>query len=203
MVLPFLMRGTVGRASRIVPGSQNYSSPGTYSFIVPEHHALTIDIRGGGGGGGGALGMVEVAPRDGTDGSSGGYSRFLGAGLDIFAYGGGGGGRQYMSGQSVAGGGAGAAGVAYGGTSNISGGGGGGGAGGWNYITVGGIYRYGGAGGAGGRATRVINRGVILPKTVISIVVGGPGAPGANGANDGATSAPGWGGGGGVYLSWS
>lgn len=42
--------------SPVTPGSQTYSSPGSFSFTVPLYSVLTVTIRGGAGGGAGETG---------------------------------------------------------------------------------------------------------------------------------------------------
>ena len=82
-------------------GSQTYSTPGTFTFTVPDYKTLTVEVWGGGGGGQGA--------RQIADPTAGGSSSF--------------------NGTVVAGGGAsgdtGTGGTASGGTTNTSGGQGG------------------------------------------------------------------------------
>jgi hypothetical protein len=100
-----------------VPGSVSYSSPGTYSLIIPEYNTLFVDVYGAGGGGGGAAyyydqynwatggvgpgqgvgGANGTAPGfiyyEGQPGSGGGYSQFWNpaSGYAPTAYGGAGG----------------------------------------------------------------------------------------------------------------
>lgn len=70
--------------SPVTPGSQTYSSPGSFSFTVPLYSVLTVTIRGGAGGGAGQGGNRT----DGGNGGWGGDSLFGGYGT---GYGGGGG----------------------------------------------------------------------------------------------------------------
>lgn len=45
----------------VTAGSQTYSTAGTYSFAVPCHNTLTVEVWGGGGGGGGCLNIAGGA----------------------------------------------------------------------------------------------------------------------------------------------
>ena len=80
-------------ASCVTPGSQNYTTAGTYSFTVPAYTTLTVQVWGGGGGGGAGSGFRNA--RTGCmvgvnlDGGVGGQSSWNST---LFANGGNGGG---------------------------------------------------------------------------------------------------------------
>ena len=60
MTFPFpilLMKGPV------FPGSQSFTTPGTFQFQVPEYNTLTATVRGGGGQGFGLGAGYNGAPR--------------------------------------------------------------------------------------------------------------------------------------------
>lgn len=183
-------RGTV----KVVPGSQAFTAPGTYTFIVPPYTSLTADARGAGGGGGGSRYTGYYI----YQGDPGNYSYFAAPTGTVIGYGGSGGSGSNWS--PPVGGVQGAHGMASGGDSNITGGGSPGGQG--SIITIGGGSLYGGPGGYGGRAVKTWGLGQLTPGTAITVVVGAGGAAspcepvaiaqyntaGANGA---------------VYISWS
>lgn len=178
-------------AQKVVPGSVSYTTPGTYSFIVPTYTSLTADVRGAGGGGAGSRYTGYWI----YYGGNGGASSFGGS-----VVGNGGSGGSGSNWSPPVGGVQGAHGGASGGDSNITGGGSPGGQG--SIITIGGGSLYGGPGGYGGRAVRTYALGQLTPGAAITIVVGTGGAAsecepvaiaqyntaGANGA---------------VHLSWS
>lgn len=197
----------VSTAPIVTPGSSNYTSPGTYSFIVPNFNSLSVDVRGAGGGGGGVEifdGDFGVVAHAGSNGTAGGQSYFG----SVIGNGGGGGtkgnGTVYtFSGNpwSFSDGSAGAAGTASGGTTNTTGGGSSGGAG-----AVEGTYSAGacngGPGGAGGRSLRTYTIGELTVGASITVVVGTRGSPGVmDPALNG--SQAGYGAHGAVYISWS
>lgn len=162
-------------------GYVEYTSPGSYTFTIPAHASITVDVRGGGGGGGGMSG----------DGGNGGNSQFSSA------VGGGGGG-----GPRAGVGGTGASGGASGGDSNITGGGNPGGVGAWDqtFDKYGSYDVLGGDGGPGGRAVKTWAAGVFGVGGQITVVVGGGGGPGGGvGSVRGAAA----GSGGYVSISWS
>lgn len=84
----------------VTPGSTTYSTAGSYSFVVPCHNNLTIQVWGGGGGGGGYYNGSAVF--GGTGGTSnwdsgslsatGGTGGRCGFGANTFTYAGGTGG---------------------------------------------------------------------------------------------------------------
>jgi hypothetical protein len=176
----------------VVPGSESFTTPGTYQFTVPEYNALTVTVRGGGGQGFG------LAP-----GYNGGNSSFNG---NVIAYGGqaatealgagggaSGGDQNYTGGpggssQPLAGGagGAGANGGGAGGTGNAGAGNapGGGGAGSVIFFT-------GMPGGGGGGCAVKTYHGELSVGAQITVVVGdggnlvtGAGGRGARGQVD-------------------
>lgn len=197
-------------AWNVVPGSQDFSSSGT--FVVPAYNTLTVYVAGGGGGGGSGYYSGSVA------GAAGGASSFNGT---IFANGGGGGG----AGGMLAGSYGGAGGTASGGNvSNTPGNAGtsacnattggsspAGGAGGWtgptySHGTAGGApggggaagcnnLGYGGGGGGGGLAVHTYTAGQLSGNITVVVGSGGAGAQwsyyGGNGGN------------GGVYIEWN
>lgn len=149
------------------PGSQTYSTPGTYTFTVPNYAGnLNVTVNGGGGGGGG----VGNAP-----GGAGGDSNFGGT---VVAHGGGGGGESLIpsTGATV-----GSPGTASGGNvSNTTGGGASGGTGGVNSTdTRGNPY---GHGGSGGKAVSAYSSGSL--SNTFTVIVG-PGGKGTNGGSPG------------------
>lgn len=188
----------------IAPGSQNFTTAGSFSFTVPTpcYNTLTVKVWGGGGGGGGAGGSAC------TNGSAGGQSKFNNA---LIANGGAGGLKScFASGANLAGG---AGGTASGGSTNTTGGAGtsrstatgpgtkggnapgGGGAGGNGSSTFGGgaasngTAQGGGGGGAaslygatgggsGGYSTKVYVTGDLTPGASLPVVVGAGGANG-------------------------
>lgn len=65
-------------SSCVTPGSRVYSTPGTYTFTVPAHNTMTVELWGGGGGGvGSADGSATQAPNP-VGGANGGASRWAG-----------------------------------------------------------------------------------------------------------------------------
>lgn len=102
-----------------VAGSQTYSTPGTYSWIVLPYQNLTADVRGAGGGGGGGS-TAYIGWYTGSNGTAGAQSSFG----SVIGYGGAGGGVQPNASGTAAGG------TATGGDTNTTGGGAAGGAGG-------------------------------------------------------------------------
>lgn len=180
-------------AVKVVPGSASYTTPGTYTFIVPPYTTLTADVRGAGGGGAGSryTGYYIYYGDPGT------VSYFNAPTGNVVGNGGSGGSGSNWN--PPVGGVQGAHGTASGGDSNITGGGSPGGQG--SIITLQGSL-YGGPGGYGGRAVKSWSLGQLAPGTAITVVVGAGGAAspcepvgitqyntaGANGA---------------VYLSWS
>lgn len=64
-------------AEVVSPGSQNYTSVGTFYFTVPNYNTLTVDCRGAGGGGsGGVVSGVTGGTYTGSPGTGGGVGRF-------------------------------------------------------------------------------------------------------------------------------
>lgn len=76
--------GSATVSSCVVPGSQDYTSAGTYTFNVPAFNTLIVDVWGAGGGGGGYYGYNGYSPS--AYSTSGGNSSFN---ANIIAYGGG------------------------------------------------------------------------------------------------------------------
>jgi hypothetical protein len=162
----------------VTPGSAAYTSPGSYSIVIPNYNSFTVDVRGSGGGGGG-----NAYVRGGGNASSGNYSYFNPATGIVIGYGGGGGtmGYGYVddSGtlQSVLGT-PGAPGSASGGDGNYTGGGAAGGLG----ADQGDPYFQGGNGGYGGRAVKTYYYGGgLAPGATVGIYVSPGGASGGGG----------------------
>lgn len=195
-------------AWNVVPGSQDFSSSGT--FNVPAYNTLTVQVWGAGGGGGGwRYGAYSYA------GNPGGASSFN---SDIIANGGGGG---FSAG--------GAGGTASGGTTNTVGGTGivgtmgncnsgvggaspNGGAGGATAGASGGAPGGGGAsgcyinfmlsgGGGGGYSSKTYTAGQL--SGTVTVVVGAGGVGGGEAGAAGWPSLGGTGGNGRVYISWN
>lgn len=191
MTFPFpilLMKGPV------FPGSQLFTTPGTFQFQVPEYNTLTVTVRGGGGQGfglgagynggnssfnGDVIGEGGHAPVDASAGGAGGN----GIGGDQNFTGGTGGGAQALIGGS---GGNGANGGGAGGSGNSAAGQapGGGGSGG-------NIMGAGMPGGGGGGCAVKTYHGELPPGAIITVVVGdggnlavGAGGRGARGQVD-------------------
>ena len=144
----------------VTVGNKAFLDPGTYQFVVPAFHAITVSVSGGsGGGGGGYYGSA------GTAGSSSNFGNVL------IGNGGGGGGTVY----GFSAGASGTGGSATGGATNTVGGGVAGGTGG----SIGYGDR-GGTGGAGGLAQTTYNPMQLKPGTVVTVVVGPGGVGGIN-----------------------
>jgi hypothetical protein len=184
----------VTAGSCVTPGSQTYSTAGTYSFTIPNYNSLTVRVWGAGGGGGftGDDGNAGGVSRAGTvTANGGGAGRSSGAGgAGGTASGGttnttgdaGGPGRE--GGSSPNGGSGGAAGS--GGTASTcvgaphhGGAPGGGGAAGCMQTKGGGAVS-GGGGGGGGYSTRTYTAGDLTPGVNLSITVGTGGAAAAS-----------------------
>ncbi len=188
-------------------GSQTYSTPGSYSFVVPAYGTLTVTVRGAGGGGGGQAQLTNLTAFPGNPGSAGGNSSFSG----VIGYGGAGGtggnGTINQTSCSSYPGSAGAPGGAAGGSSNTTGAGAAGGSGGsyWVCFFQGAVSVVGpgGPGGAGGQATRSYTFGQLNPGASVTVVVGTGGAGGYSNNNGytGGTGASGSNGS--VAVSWT
>lgn len=170
------------------PGSATYTSPGTYTLIVPKYRdGFTVQIGGGGGGAG------SVNNQGGEQyGGAGGTSTI--SALGLIAYGGSGAMRYGMTAVG---------GSASGGSTNLAGGNNSGitpGSGAWpglgtstgrggigiihsyyGYDTVEYAWAYAGAG--GGYCARTYARDALTPGAILTIVVGGAGAAGAAGGD--------------------
>lgn len=193
----------LGRIKPIVPGSQTWSTPGTYQLIIPDHHSVTMDVRGGAGGGAGAQGY-NGSWNAGSSGAAGANSQVTRPG-GTFAIGYGGGAAIGAAAQSANGtnGSAGSA-YSYDGTGGTVGGGATGGQRGIVGNSEGTPTYYGAVGGNGGRVLITIDRGFIVPGTVLTIVVGSGGGAGANGASNWPVlQTPTAGGNGAVSISWN
>lgn len=165
-----------------VAGSRSWTTPGTYSFTVPVHSTIRVDIRAAGGGGGGSTYDAGVT---GATGVKGGNASVSGTGLS--AIGGNGGAGAYYNQP-----GKGANGTASGGnTLNSTGGGANGGVGGTYGATK------GGNGGDGGRAVSDWGAGSLGVGAVLTVTVptGGNGGAGQVAGAKGDNGA--------VYISWT
>lgn len=205
----------VGGAARMmgsliaIPGSQDYTTPGTYAFIVPVYNTLTVTVDGAGGGGAGELsaavaggnssfngtviagggGAGSTAAAGASSAASGGDSNLGGAPGQIIFSGGNGG--------SAASGASGGTGSGNNNTSAQPGGFPGGGGGACTYGVT-----NGGGGGGGARAVKTYTIGQLAPGSSITVIVGQGGARGNSAANSG-NWANGNGGTGRVQISWS
>jgi hypothetical protein len=160
--------------SKPVPGSRTYSTPGTYTFLVPAHESLSVDVRGAGGGGGGggywfnailAGGpIVAACGNPGGPGSSSSFGNVIANGGDAGSNGCG----LTRGADGEDGGGSGG--------SVTTGGGSAGGAGGVANRNQGvGDQGFGGNGGGGGRTTKTytfLAIGSLAWKDSVTIVVG-------------------------------
>ncbi len=201
-------------------GSQTYSTPGTYSFVVPSYGTLTVEVWGGGGGGGGA--QQNVVNTGGT-GGTGGTSSWDGAVLSATGGTGGEGNNFTHPGTGGTGSGgttnlSGANGSVYAGSSGGAGGNGanggagasapccnaaghagtapGGGGSGSYQSNKFGTFR-GDGGGGGGYATKTFTSGY-TPGSTVTIVVGSGGSGGYSYTFYGGAGAPGQ-----VVVSWT
>lgn len=165
-----------------VAGSRSWTSPGTYSFTVPVHSTIRVDVRGAGGGGGGS---TYDAGASGAAGVAGGNATVSGTGLTGRGGSGGAGSLYNKPGKA-------ANGTASGGnTLNSTGGGSNGGVGGTYGATK------GGDGGDGGRAVSDWGPGSIGVGAVLTVTVptGGNGGAGQVAGAKGTNGA--------VYISWT
>jgi hypothetical protein len=205
---------SVTTEANVVPGSQSFTTSGSFNFTVPAYNTLTVQVWGAGGGGAGCSTTTKVA------GVSGGLSRWDGTvtanggtRASTTAGGAGGtasGGTTNLTGQngSTAGtqagpGGDGANGGAGGDTIPGYGTGrpgvapGGGGAGGGYSGGRSGNCRGSGAGG-GGYSARSYAAGVYTPGEIVPVVVGARGTGGNGSSYDGGLGAYGR-----VVVTWN
>lgn len=187
----------------VFAGTQNYTTPGTYTFAVPQYTAsLTVEVWGGGGGGGGGV-SGTAAGGNGTvssfnsvmsaGGGSGGSIRITGALPPLVIASRATGGTINISGnfQTLEQGGSAPFGGIGGGTNAPVGagrpggvpGGGGGGA----------SFGYYGAGGgvSGAYAKRTYTPTTLVPGSLIPIVVGAGGRGAIHSLGNGGEGAPG------------
>jgi hypothetical protein len=158
--------------------SQDYSSPGTYSFNVPVFNNLTVTVKGASGGSGGAGPGNATAGGSGTSSSFGSSTPVVGnAGGGGLANNNGGGGPWVVA--------AGAGGTATGGDTNTTGGA-------WTSV-AGGIYAtygtHGGDNGLGGLSVKTwtnIGSGAPTIGVTITVIVGTAGSAGAGSGPGGA-----------------
>lgn len=182
------------------PGSRTYSTPGTYTFLVPPFITLSVDVMGGsGGGGGGSDHFPYLYCWGGGSGSSGGISRFAST-VPVIGYGGAGGPAGYCGGKAPNG----SNGSASGGDTNTTGYSGGSGGHGSGAPGAGSPNTDGGNGGASGRAikewTHLVTENTPAWKSNVTVVVGSAGYGGGAGS---AWCAPGsYGTGGYVTITW-
>ncbi len=159
----------------VVPGSQNYTSPGTYTFPVPaDYNSLTVTVNGAGAGGT-FEGQLSF-PASGVfynPGTNGGDSSFG----SVVAHGG----------KPLTGSGSATPGDASGGDTNTTGGGAPGGAN--NGLAS-------GTGGPGGKAIKTWASGAPgAPAGTVTVVVGAGGSPGSGNSNPGENGS--------VSISWN
>ncbi|WP_141688502.1 hypothetical protein [Bradyrhizobium paxllaeri] len=190
-------------ARKPVPGSTNYGSAGSYTFVFPYCDTFSIDMYAPGGGGGGAVAYWNgVVP--GSPGGAGGYMQFYRDGIcNLVAYGGNGGPAGAFDAASQSPGRQTAHGTASGGQGNVTGGGRAGGVEGrtWQGSTT----FYGWIGGNGARVYSTFTNCRTWEGWTFSLTVGSPGSAGANGTSTGYTTTqyPATGGSGTAYVSWS
>lgn len=188
----------IGAEREVNPGSQAWSSPGTYSFTVPAFHTLSVIVKGAGGGGGGGGASFYGYVYYGGVGGVGGQSSF---GPNLIAAGGAGGpvsGTYYdMSPRSP-----GANGQGSGGDTNTTGGGANPGSYGYNF-SLPFYYDYGGNGGYGGRADKAYLPEALAFGSTVQIVVGAGGVAGTQTLSPWGGSLPTAGQPGSVEISWS
>lgn len=178
---PISMFNGFGKSS-VTPGSENYTTPGTYYFKVPGYRTMTVEQYGGAGGGMPGIQASGTGPV-----GAGGSTSFAG----ILICTGGGGGTWLGAG--------GAGGTASGGDQNYTGG-----QGGVRYST--GMYGTGGTGGAAGGYGALASAGATADavgfrlKSPPGKSYGGAAAGGGSGNISGRGGAGGDGGGGGGGL---
>lgn len=207
----------IAAVSSVIPGSQVFSTAGTFQFTVPTYNTLTIDLWGGGGAGGAAgpgstvggagesstivsLGMTAGGGGAGIPLDSNVYYRVRSSpggggtatgGNTLNASGGAGIQAATDIGGDAANGGTGGAGAAVFSNSGITLGSPGnapGGGGGGGHYDLGGNWLYPGAGGGGANCRSVFAPASLAPGTLLTVVVGAGGQASANNApGDGAT----------------
>jgi hypothetical protein len=168
--------------SKPAPGSRTYSTPGTYTFLVPPFVTLTVDVIGGsGGGGGGSDHFPYLYCWGGGPGTSGGTSRF-GSTVPVVGPGGAGASQGGCYGYGVGDLDA-ADSVGTGGDTNTTGHTGGSRGHGSG---PGGVYSDGGQGGDSGRAikewTHLITDNTPVWKSNVTVTVGSAGVGGYRGS---------------------
>lgn len=194
----------------VTSGSQSYTTAGTYTFTVPHHETLTVQVWGAGGGGAGCSAYTTV------QGGNGGGSNWDGA---VVANGGarastsaGGSGGGASGGTTNQTGGTGGTGTGAAGGSGASGGSGGaargsngngnggsapgGGGGGARFASRGTCG--GDGGGGGGYSTRAYSVGTYIQGSSVTVVVGGGGSGGNGSTYDGGAGAVGR-----VTITWN
>jgi hypothetical protein len=180
-ILMFAFASLLAPALVLADGTQTYSTPGTYTFIVPSYTgSLKVIVSGGGGGGGGSDCSKSVGNPDAA-GGTGGASSFG----SVIANGGTGGeaGANDACYLGYSGGG-GSPGAASGGDVNITGGGATGGTGSaakTGHDDSGGAIFLGGSGGNGGNgaaAQKTFAHGALTSGSSVTVVVGKAGAAG-------------------------
>jgi len=204
----------VATTKTVVPGSQTYASPGSFTFNVPSYNTITIEVWGGGGGGsfydrgtlanGGDGGTSTASIAQGTLTATGGQggllwngpssvggSGFGPAGSTTASGGGSAQAQPYPTGGAGAGPGGGAGGYYL--TNGGRGGTPGGGGAGYSTLSPGGNFRSASGGGGGGYVSYTTTDYV---GSTISLTVGagGDGAFGVPDA-DGGTGT--------VKITWS
>lgn len=189
--------GVWKKVSVSVPGSASYTTPGDYTFYVPDYETISIDVMAGsGGGGGGSDHYPFLYCYAGGKGSPGGESRFQ-APLNVYATPGGGGDEGSCGGTPYPG----ANGIGVNGDTDTTGYGGGAGGQGSG---PGGVDSNGRPGGASGRALKTWSYGSTsgFPEPGVGLLVrvgggGGGGFPGRN-CSPGGDGANGY-----VNISWT
>ncbi len=181
-------------STRAIPGSTTWSTPGTYSFVVPFYNTMTVTVNGAGGSGGADIdnNTLYTSYTTSPDGSTGGNSSFASA-TSCVGNGGAGGaastrfdtGKGYITSSGTNGAAGGASGPS-GGTATTGGGAAGGAGGTWETGTV------GGTGGSGGKFVKTFTAGASdapVPGSTITVAVGAHGNTGANNGTNGSVSA--------------
>jgi hypothetical protein len=182
-------------SSCVTPGSQTFSTPGTYSFTIPAHNTMTVRLWGAGAGGNGS-----TDDNDDTVGVSGGASSWDGGRAAGKPEAGGGAAGAAVA-RSFPGNGGGAGGVGYNCSSTTAGQPGGNDSwrqGGSNYVYSG----KGGDGGNGGVGGASVYGNTGRPGKPGSAPGGGGGGSANFTARKGSSASRGWpGGGGGAYCT--